>query len=73
MTAMKFPGLRSSREAEVVAMFSVPSAMIFGAAFILHWAGSGGHVPFTWQGLSILGLLCLALAVVFGSWWPARR
>lgn len=54
-------------------MFGVISAILFGVAFILYWAGSGGHVPFTWQGLSVLGLLFLALAAVFGSWWPARR
>ncbi len=53
-------------------MFGVISAILFGVAFILYWAGSGGHVPFTWQGLSVLGLLCLALHSVFGSWWPHR-
>lgn len=54
-------------------MFGVISAILFGVAFILYWAGSNGHVPFTWEGLSVLGLLCLALTTVVGPWWPARR
>lgn len=53
-------------------MFGVISAILLGVAFLLYWAGSGGHVPFTWQGLTVLGLLFLALHSVFGSWWPHR-
>jgi hypothetical protein len=51
----------------------IVSAIAFGVAFILYWAGGGGKVPFTWQGLAILGAFFLALAVVFGPWWPSRR
>lgn len=53
-------------------MLGVISAILFGVAFILYWTGSGGHVPLTWQGLSLLGLVFLALYSVFGSWWPHR-
>jgi hypothetical protein len=52
-------------------MFGVLSAIFFGVAFFMYWAGFGGHAPFTIMGMTLLGLFCLAVQVTWG-WWPAR-
>jgi hypothetical protein len=52
---------------------AVLAAILFAIAFVLH--GAGGHVPawFAWQGVTLIGLVLLALhAAGLGPNWPRR-
>ena len=52
-------------------MLGVVSVLLLFGSFLLYWMG-GGHPPFTWQGLAILGIMFLAGHVTYG-WWQARH
>ena len=47
-------------------MAGIASIVFFAVAFVLYAAKSGGSVPWTPEGFSILGLLALAIHLV----WP---
>lgn len=54
-------------------MLAILAALLFGFAWLLH--GSGAHMPvwWNWEGMALLGLVSLALSLIWHPVIPVRR